>query len=114
MPCHAGLQYARARIEVHEEATAMLFAGQFYVDPPDPAEQEARVRKLALKHGLDSTELVEAAQDIAILDERKRNEIGAWLERVAGTFEHVGRERADLLGRLQRIADMSALNDVSP
>lgn len=112
VPCHAGLQYARARIEVHEEATAMLFAGQFYVEPPDPAEQAARVRELAFKHGLDLGELAEAVQDISILDEHKRNEIGAWLERVAGTFEHVGRERADLLDRLQRIADMSAFNDV--
>ncbi|NKQ36169.1 MAG: helix-turn-helix domain-containing protein [Chloroflexi bacterium] len=112
VPCHAGLQYARARIEVNEEATAMLFAGQFYVEPPDPDEQDARVRELAYKHGLDPVKLAEAAQEISILDERKRNEIGAWLERVAHTFEHVGRERADLLDRLQRIADMSTFNNV--
>ena len=33
--CHAGLQYARARIEVGGELIAILVAGQFYVENPE-------------------------------------------------------------------------------
>ncbi|MEA3337542.1 MAG: PocR ligand-binding domain-containing protein [Chloroflexota bacterium] len=108
--CHAGLQYARARIELDSgQLTAMLIAGQFYARPPDPAEETARVQRLAQTHELDGQVLTAAASKLPVLDQRMRNQIGRWLEKVAHTFEDIGRERAELMGRLRTIAEMSAI-----
>ena len=108
--CHAGLDYARARIEVDGRLAAMVIAGQFYERPPDESEQRARVERLAAEHNIDRGRLEAAAAGISVLDERHVNQIGGWLAKVAGTFEQVARERAALMGRLRRIADMSSLD----
>jgi excisionase family DNA binding protein len=107
--CHAGLQYARAPIDINGTLAAVLIAGQFYATPPDPAESVERIRSLARSHGVDEQELTEAAAKLSVLDERTRSRIANWLERVSHTFEHVGQERAALLSRLRRIAAMSTL-----
>ena len=107
--CHAGLQYACARIEVGKAANPMLIAGQFYLAPPDPDEQAARIRQLAALHGLNQQALANAAAELLVLDERKQAQIGKWLETVARTFEQIARERGELMGRLRRIAALSAL-----
>jgi len=105
--CHAGLQYARARIEMNGQLEAMIIAGQFYAQPPDTGEEEARVQHLANKHGLDAQELAEAVQNLPVLDQHKQARIGTWLESVAHTFEEIGHERADMMNRLRNIAEMS-------
>lgn len=107
--CHAGLQYARARIEFNGKLEAMLISGQFYVETPTPDEEAARIQHLAEQYGLDPETLTEAAQEIQVLDAHKQSRIGEWLEGVAHTFEEIGYERAELMGRLQRIAEMSTL-----
>jgi excisionase family DNA binding protein len=107
--CHAGLQYARARIEIEGNFAAMLVAGQFHAQVPAPAEEAERIKALAEKHGLEAEALAEAARDLPVLSARHRDRIGAWLETVAQTFESIGHERADLTRRLQRIAEMSAI-----
>jgi ligand-binding sensor protein len=108
--CHAGLQYARAKIELDGAESAMLIAGQFYTIPPNPEQRRAEMRALAEKHGIDADRLVEAGQEIRFLEQRKRREITRWLNKVAGAFEQISRERADLMHRLERIADMSTLS----
>jgi ligand-binding sensor protein len=105
--CHAGLQYARARIELNGKLEAMLISGQFYAEAPSPDEEGARIQHLAERYGLDPETLAEAAPEIPVLDELKRARLGAWLHSVAHTFEEIGYERAELMGRLQRIAEMS-------
>lgn len=107
--CHAGLQYARAPIDLKGHMVAMLIAGQFYADPPEPAEEEARVRYLSTRYGIDLDELAEAARDLPVLDDRKRAQIGKWLGSVAHTFEDITQERASLMARLRTIAAMSAI-----
>lgn len=108
--CHAGLQYARARIEpTDREPIAMLIAGQFYARDPDPAEEAARIRELAYQHGIDESALAAAAQLLPVLDDRMRSQIGSWLEKVAHTFEEISRERADFMSRFRVIAEMSSL-----
>ena len=69
-----------------------------------------RIERLAATHGLDARALADAAQEIPTLDQRTRAKLSAWLERVAGTFETIGRERSELMGRLRRIAAMSTLD----
>lgn len=108
--CHAGLQYARARIEIDSQLEAMLIAGQFYAEPPEVAEEQARIQNLAARHNLDAEAMEEAAQDLPVLDNHKQARISKWLEDVAHTFEEIGRERADMISRLQYIAEMSRLD----
>jgi excisionase family DNA binding protein len=105
--CHAGLQYARARIEVRGELIAILVAGQFYVHPPEPEEQEQRLRALSEKYHIDIDLLTQAARQISVLDTRHVPQISGWLERVAQTFEQISAERADLMSRLKQISAMS-------
>jgi len=107
--CHAGLQYARARIEVQDELIAILVAGQFYVDPPDAEEENQRIAALAQKYHISQPLLKAASRQISVLDQRKTQQISGWLERVAHTFEDISSERVNLMGRLRQIAEMSVI-----
>ena len=111
--CHAGLQYAHARIEVEGELVALLIAGQVFADAPEPAEVERRARQLAAEHGLDPAELAAAAAEIPTLDPRARERLSGWLGSVAATFETIAHERAALVGRLRRIAEITTLDEPS-
>ncbi len=108
--CHAGLQYARARIEVQGELIAILVAGQFYIQEPNADEENQRIEALAKKYRISKDLLVQASKQISVLDDQKVSQISGWLERVAGTFEQISSERVNLMGRLRQIAEMSALN----
>lgn len=112
--CHAGLKYARARIEVQGELIAILVAGQFYVHSPEPEEQEECLRALSKKYSIDLSLLTQASQQITVLDSAKVPQISGWLERVAHTFEQIGYERASLMGRLRQIAEMSVFERSIP
>lgn len=113
LTCHAGLQYARARIEVDGSLFAVLIAGQFYAQAPDDAEQAGRVRRLAEAHGIAPARLSEAAQELRVLGGKQLERIGVWLKTVAHTFEDIGHERAELMRRLHRIAKMSTITPSS-
>lgn len=105
--CHAGLMYARARIDIHGELAAILVTGQFYSEPPDPVEAAARYERLALNYQIDPLLLNNAGQKISILDVRRISKISGWLEKVATSFKQIGAERGDLINRLRQIAAMS-------
>ncbi|MCB9422341.1 MAG: PocR ligand-binding domain-containing protein [Ardenticatenaceae bacterium] len=107
--CHAGLHYARASIELDDELFAMLVTGQFYIMAPDPDEVKQRVTRLAQVHGLNEADLARAAAELPILSPKKQEKITDWLEKLADTFSLIGRERADMLDRLRRIASMSSV-----
>jgi len=108
--CHAGLQYARARIEVRGELIAILVAGQFYVTEPDAGEEKRRIQSLAQKYHISEDLLLQASEQISALDHRKVSQISGWIERVAKTFEQISSERVNLMGRLRQIAEMSVIN----
>jgi excisionase family DNA binding protein len=107
--CHAGLQYARARIEVRGELIAILIAGQFYIEQPDAEEEAQRIETLAQKYRISKDLLTQASKQISVLNERKESQISGWLERVANTFEQISAERVNLMGRLRQIAEMSVI-----
>jgi len=107
--CHAGLQYARARIEVRGELIAVLIAGQFYVREPDAEEENQRIETLARTYHISKDLLTQASKQISVLDDRKIPQISGWLERVALTFEQISSERVNLMGRLRQIAEMSVI-----
>jgi hypothetical protein len=106
---HAGLQYARARTEIDGELRAMLVAGQFYASPPDLDEEQERIRMLAERHGIDGEALSRAAGNIPVAGTGKETQIGTWMEKIARTSEHVGKERSDMMSRLHKIADITAI-----
>ncbi len=110
-PCHAGLQYTRARIEVNGELIALLVAGQFYAEAPDPEEEAQSIHALSTTYHIDESLLKQAAQKISVLDDRKVSQIGTWLEKVAHTFEQISTERAGLMSRLRQIAEMSVFDN---
>jgi excisionase family DNA binding protein len=105
--CHAGLKYARARIEVGGELIAILVTGQFYLNTPEAKEAEQRLLELAKKYNIDVEVLTQAAQNITVLDSRNVDQISGWLQKVAKTFEQISSERADLMNRLKQISRMS-------
>ncbi len=108
--CHAGLQCARARIEVGGEMIAILVAGQFYVQKPDPNDENEHLLALASKYDIDEGLLKQAAEQVSVFDDQKISRFAGWLERVARMLEQFSSERADLLCRLRQIAEMSVIN----
>ncbi len=105
--CHAGFQYARGRIKLYGQLTAIQVAGQFVVTALSKEEIDNKVNEISKKHGLDKEELRLAAQDIRQLNSKEQDQLGEWLHRVAETFEIIAHERADLIGRLKNISEMS-------
>ena len=98
-----------AWIDIDDQPTALLVAGQFRLnDDPIGAKQ------LASEYGLDADEVAAAAGAVPIFDVGARERIAAALKKVAHTFEEIGRERARMIGRLRRIAALSALDDPAP
>lgn len=110
--CHNGLSYAHAPIRVDGETVALLIAGQFFVSRPEPAASAAKLAQLSQDYAIDVHDLTAAAACIPVLGDRAHTQLAGWLNRVAGTFETIARERATLLGRLRRIAEMTILEDV--
>jgi len=108
--CHAGLNYSRAGIYIDQHLSSILIAGQFNIEEPDQKETEERVKALAEKHSIDAQELLEACHTIPVLDQRLKGKIGVWLRRVASAFSEMGRERAELMRRLQLISEMSKIS----
>ncbi len=107
--CHAGLEYARSKIEINNELIAILIAGQFYVNQPDKNEEQKRINELAKKFGINPELLMQAAKDITVLNDRNETQIAGWLQRVSATFEQISSERAALLGRLKQISSLSEI-----
>lgn len=107
--CHAGLLYARARIEMNGRLEAMAIAGQFTMDRPTGDQQDERIRRLAGRHRLDPDRLRKAVAGIPVIEGRMVSQIGTWLQKIARTFERLGQERLDLMDRLRKIA---AITDV--
>jgi ligand-binding sensor protein len=105
--CHAGLSYVSAHIEVQGQLVAAIHAGQFLDRPPDEEAWADRVTDLSAVAGVDREELRRALASVWVLDEGRRQQVAPLLHRVAATFAEIGEERLGLLGRLQRIAEIS-------
>ena len=108
--CHAGLSYARARIDVTDSHPAMLVTGQFYANKPDWELADKQARQVAAKHGLDEDKMATAIAEISVFTPHKRTEIHTWLSKTAGALERITRERMELVRRLQTIAQMSSID----
>jgi excisionase family DNA binding protein len=105
--CHAGLCYQRSMIYLKGQPVAWLVAGQFYVNPPDPAQEKERLEGLAIKHNLSVAQLTKDAMKIPVLKRYQQDQVQEWTPRVAETINSILAERSDLMNRLQRIADLT-------
>ncbi len=106
--CHAGLQYTRARVELEGKTIAFLLSGQYYTQQPQSSEQEHRVNHLAAEHKLDAARLAQAARSIPVLSSHTRPLIQSWTNNVVEAINSILRERAGLVDRLQKIAEISS------
>lgn len=109
LTCHAGLQCMGAYINVSNQKSAAILASQYYIEPPDKIEQEARVEYLSSIYKLDKELLADACREIPVLDERKKGNLGLWINEVAGTFTNLCHEKADMLKRMSIISEMCNL-----
>jgi ligand-binding sensor protein len=106
--CHAGLLYARGRIEVEDEFVAMVFAGQVVVDRIEQS-LAPRINALAEACGLDPAQLRQALPSVRYLEPERSELLIRLLERMGETLADIGRERLVLLRKLQHIAQVTNL-----
>jgi excisionase family DNA binding protein len=107
--CHAGLHYVWGRIEIQGQFVAATHAGQFLARPPGGEGWSARIEELSTATGISSSELRQALASVPVLEEDRRLQVPRLLHCIAVTLSEIGEERLNLLGRLQRIAQISTL-----
>ncbi len=110
IPCHAGLGYLVHQVNVNGETSASVMLGQLLTAPFAPADVERRAQELAQACGLPSESLRDALVKLSVQSRETLDRSGRLLCLTARTFEEIGQERMQLLGRLQRIAEMTVLD----
>ncbi len=106
--CHAGLLYARSRIEVESEFVAMAFAGQIVVDG-DLREVSLRLKEVAEDCGIEPERLKAALPSVRSFARIRSEKLMELLERLGATLSELGRQRILLLRKLRRIAEITAV-----
>jgi excisionase family DNA binding protein len=107
--CHAGLAYARGKIQVEDEFVAMVFAGQILTTAAARKRVNATLRDLAHACEIPETKLRAAANQLCVVEPTHADKILRMLTQVAETFSQIGRRRLDLLLRLRRVAQIAAI-----
>ncbi len=110
-PCHAGLLCASSAIAVGGQPVAFAVVCQFTTPGPKSSEPEwqSYLPELAASLDLVEAELRTAAGSVRVLAETHLPRVPRLLWRIADTFSEIGQERVNLLGRLEKIAEMSRL-----
>ncbi len=103
--CHAGLSYARGRVQVGEEFVGMLFGGQFVADVG--AREALDVSRLARECNIPEIDLQQAAREIRIVAPDRAGWLLKLLLKVADTFSHIGQRQLDLILRLRQVAQIA-------
>ena len=107
--CHAGLRYLSGRIEVQGRFVASAHAGPYLDRPPADEAWAGRIRELTAACGLNAQEMRRALDRVPVLDRDRYEQLSLLLQQMAATFSEIGEERLNLLGRLQRIAQITQL-----
>jgi excisionase family DNA binding protein len=105
--CHAGLNYTAAPITVNGQAIGFLVAGQFYAHAPELTDHNRRMRGLAQAYNIPVQTLSQVASQVPVLEEPKLSQVMKWPGQVALTIASILLERASMLDRLRRIAEIS-------
>ena len=104
--CHAGLKYSGASIKLENNEVAKLITGQYFVSKPK-VDFNKNIKSLAQNFGLNSKDLLAAAKEVKVLDERTKSVMAKWLLKIAGSFELMAIEKKELLNKLKNIAEIS-------
>jgi excisionase family DNA binding protein len=109
--CHAGLLCVSAPIEVGVKRVAITAGCQFVAQVPGEGQHAWRSNLAALADalGLSESDLRGAADSVRLVPEDYLVRVARLLGRVVETFAEIGRERLELLSRLQYIAEMSKI-----
>ena len=84
--CHAGLVAFAAPIMAHGHMVGCFLGGQMLTIPPD----EEKTRKVAEEIGVDPDELLCAAKDIRIVDERTVEKVSNAVYTIANVLSEIG------------------------
>jgi ligand-binding sensor protein len=103
--CHAGLLCVAVPIVVGEQWVANVAGCQFVAG--DGEGWMANLSVLASEVGLDEGHLREAADSVRVLGDEQVRRVVRLLQKVADTFAEIGQERQSLIGRLERIAEIT-------
>ena len=106
--CHSGLLCASLPIAVQGQTVALVAVCQFTADGGVPLWQP-NLHQMAANLGLAEAELQTAMGCVRTVPENALQRIPRLLRRVADTFSEIGQERVNLLGRLEKIAEMSKI-----
>jgi hypothetical protein len=77
------------------------------LQPPGDDEWSQRMAELSAATGLEAGSLRVALSSVPVLEQGKQEQVRRLLQRMVQTFSEIGEERLGLLGRLQRIAEMT-------
>ena len=115
LTCHAGLRCTCERIDVQGQAAAILYAGQL-LDPRCAPGSEGWVNRIAgLAEAVENPSsearaaLREALGAVPDLDEDDQVRLLHLVPQAAAALAKIGEERASLIGRLRRIAEITGV-----
>jgi excisionase family DNA binding protein len=108
--CHAGLAYVGSRVTVTGEPSVFVIAGQWRPSHVDATDLVHRIDDLAQACGLEPRALLQAWAEVPVQTHDSVSRATRLLRMAARTLVEMGQERARLLGRLQRIAEMTVLD----
>ncbi|MDX9828831.1 MAG: PocR ligand-binding domain-containing protein [Anaerolineae bacterium] len=112
LTCHAGLRCACGRVDVQGRPQAVLFAGQYVDSAVDPQGRDQLARMAALQeaaHDVPPASLLQALKAAPVPDEDCQARLLHLAPRVIAAFAEIIDERARLMGRLRRIAEITNL-----
>ena len=110
-PCHAGLLCASAPIVVRGQPVALAALCQFVLFSPgsDEPAWQSHLPALAAGLGLDAASLHTAAGGVRAIPGAHLPRVLHLLQRIADALSEIGQERLNLIGRLQKIAEISEI-----
>jgi excisionase family DNA binding protein len=112
--CHAGINYLRSQIYLDGKPVGWLFTGQYYTTQPDWSKEDERMDRLAERYHLPPRQLSALARKVPVLSHKQQAQIQEWAPRISATLQSILCERSDLLSRLQRISEISAITHTLP
>jgi excisionase family DNA binding protein len=109
--CHAGLLCASLPISVGGQVVAMTAACQFVAPSAKDDEMawQSHLPDLAQSLSLHEADLQAVVCSVRIGTESQLSRVSEFLRRVAEAFSEIGQERLELLGRLEKISEMSRI-----
>jgi len=107
LTCHAGLRYQQAAITENGETVANLLSGQVFLSAAERQKAVENSAPLAARCGLAASALAAAAHETQVLSLARRAEVESWPAQFVRAVEGILSERAGLVTRLKRIAEIS-------